>query len=248
VSADPTSQAAPVETVPAVVPEADAGIVQKKKKASLGRRVGRELLSWLWIALAFMLITGTLVQARVIPSGSMENTLLVGDHLLMSRIGYDATIPFTHYHVRLWREPHRGQVIVFRPPIADADEDYIKRLIGMPGDRVEIQHGIVFLNGQRLSEPYRSGLPAIDDNYGPVTVPPRDYFVLGDNRNDSSDSRVWGFVPESNIIGTPVVIYMSIDAPEDAWESGQVRDRFYAYLNAMLHPSQVRWRRLFTIF
>src|SRR5580693_6677313 len=101
VSADPISQAAPVETVPAVVPEADAGIVQKKKKASLGRRVGRELLSWLWIALAFMLITGTLVQARVIPSGSMENTLLVGDHLLMSRVGYDAGLPFTRFHMRL---------------------------------------------------------------------------------------------------------------------------------------------------
>jgi signal peptidase I len=253
VTADPFVPLPPQESAPRpqspVSPDtAPPDSKSAKPKASLKRRVARELLSWLWIALAFLLITGTMVQARVIPSGSMENTLLVGDHLLMSRMGYDATIPFTRFHVRLWREPHREQVIVFRPPIADADEDYIKRLVGMPGDRVEIQHGIVFINGQRLSEPYRSGLPAIDDNYGPVTVPPRNYFALGDNRNDSSDSRVWGFVPESNIIGTPVVIYMSIDAPEDAWESGQVRDRFYAYLNAMLHPSQIRWRRLFTIF
>jgi signal peptidase I len=245
VIADPISTAPSQETAPSSGPEPRAKVA---RKTTFRRRVARELLSWLWIALAFLLITGTLVQARVIPSGSMENTLLVGDHLLMSRIGYDATIPFTHYHVRLWREPRRQQVIVFRPPIADADEDYIKRIIGMPGDRVEIQHGIVFINGQRLAEPYRSGLPAIDDNYGPVTVPPRNYFALGDNRNDSSDSRVWGFVPESNIIGTPVVIYMSIDAPEDAWESGQIGDRFYAYLNALLHPSQIRWRRLFTIF
>lgn len=244
----PPQQSAPAPQSPVSADTAPPDSKSAKPKTSLKRRVARELLSWLWIALAFMLITGTIVQARVIPSGSMENTLLIGDHLLMSRMGYDATIPFTRFHVRLWREPHREQVIVFRPPIPDADEDYIKRLVGMPGDRVEIQHGIVFINGQRLSEPYRSGLPAIDDNYGPVTVPPRNYFALGDNRNDSSDSRVWGFVPESNIIGTPVVIYMSIDAPEDAWESGQVRDRFYAYLNAMLHPSQIRWRRLFTLF
>jgi signal peptidase I len=200
------------------------------------------------MVLAFMLITGTLVQARMIPSGSMENTLLVGDHLLMSRMGYDATIPFTRFHLRLWREPKRQQVIVFRPPFPDADEDYIKRVIGMPGDTVEIRHGVVYINDAQLAEPYRNGPPAVDDNYGPMKVPPRDYLVLGDNRNDSSDSRDWGFVPESNIIGTPVIIYMSINASEDAWQPGQVRERFYAYANAVVHPSLIRWGRLFKIF
>jgi signal peptidase I len=221
--------------------------------SSLGNRAARELISWVWVALSFLLITGTMVQARVIPSGSMENTLLVGDHLLMSRVGYDAGVPFTRYHIRLWREPRRQQVIIFHAPPAatDNDEDYIKRLIGLPGDRVQIRAGVVSVNGKALVEPYRNG--SLDtlaplENYGPVTVPARNYFVLGDNRDDSSDSRIWGFVPESNILGTPVFIYWSVQADDDAWQPGQVRERLYAYANALLHPRLVRWRRLFKTF
>ena len=208
----------------------------------------RELLSWVWVALAFFLITGTMVQARVIPSASMEGTLLVGDHLLMSRFGYDIGLPFTRYHIRLWREPRRQQVVIFHAPLPDRDEDFIKRLIGMPGDIVRIRQGRVFVNDQALSEPYRHDPPNALDNFGPVTVPARSYFVLGDNREDSWDSRDWGFVPESNIIGTPVVIYMSVQASEDAWQPGQVRERMYAYANALLHPRLVRWRRLLKTF
>jgi signal peptidase I len=213
-----------------------------------GQRVLRELRSWCWVALAFLLITGTMVQARVIPSGSMEQTLLVGDHLIMSRLGYDASVPFTHYHLRLWREPRRQQMIIFRAPIPGPDQDFIKRLIGLPGDRLEIRQGVVYINGSSLAEPYRNGPPNPTDNYGPVTVPPRSYFALGDNRDDSFDSRYWGYVPESNILGTPVFIYMSVEAPDDAWQPGQTRERFLAYLNALLHPSLVRWHRLFTVF
>jgi len=216
--------------------------------SSLGHRALRELISWVWVALSFLLITGTMVQARVIPSGSMENTLLVGDHLLMSRLGYDAGVPFTRYHVRLWREPRRQQVVIFHAPIPGTDEDYIKRLIGMPGDRVEIHGGVVSVNGKALIEPYRNGPPSVLDNYGPVTIPAHNYFVLGDNRDDSYDSRFWGYVPESNIIGTPVFIYWSVQADEDAWQPGQVRERLYAYANALLHPHLVRWRRLFKTF
>ena len=208
----------------------------------------RELLSWIWVALAFFLITGTMVQARVIPSASMEGTLLVGDHLLMSRFGYDIGLPFTRYHLRLWREPRRQQVVIFHAPLPDRDEDFIKRLIGMPGDTVQIRQGRVFVNDQALSEPYRHNPPNEAENFGPVTVPARSYFVLGDNREDSWDSRDWGFVPESNIIGTPVVIYMSVQASEEAWQPGQVRERIYAYVNALLHPRLVRWRRLLTTF
>ena len=106
----------------------------------------------------------------------------------------------------------------------------------MPGDRVEIRRGIVIVNGAALTEPYRNDPPDPSDDYGPVTVPAKSYFVLGDNRDDSYDSRYWGFVPESNIIGTPVFIYMSVEASDDAWQPGQVRERFYAYANALLHP------------
>ena len=212
------------------------------------QRLVRELLSWVWVALAFFLITGSMVQARVIPSASMEGTLLIGDHLLMSRFGYDIGLPFTRYHIRLWREPRRQQVVIFHAPLPDRDEDFIKRLIGMPGDSVQISQGRVLVNGEAISEPYRHDPPNPVDNFGPVTVPTRSYFVLGDNREDSWDSRDWGFVPESNIIGTPVVIYMSVQASEDAWQPGQVRERFYAYANALLHPRLVRWRRLLTTF
>jgi signal peptidase I len=215
---------------------------------SLRRRVVRELLSWLWVILIFLFVTGTMVQARVIPSGSMENTLLVGDHLLMSRIGYDASLPFTQYHMRLWREPHRQQMIIFRSP-NEPGLDLIKRLIAMPGDTVEIRSGVVFVNGAQLAEPYRNGDPNPADNYDPTTIPPGNYFVLGDNRENSYDSRYWGFVPEANILGTPLVIYMSVDAPDEAWEPGRVRQRISAYAGVLLHPWRgVRWQRLFTVF
>jgi signal peptidase I len=220
----------------------------KVETKTFRQRLVRELLSWVWVALAFFLITGTMVQARVIPSASMEGTLLIGDHLLMSRFGYDIGLPFTRYHIRLWREPRRQQVVIFHAPLPDRDEDFIKRLIGMPGDSVQIRQGRVFVNGEAISEPYRHDPPNPVENFGPVTVPTRSYFVLGDNREDSWDSRDWGFVPESNIIGTPVVIYMSVQANEDAWQPGQVRERFYAYANALLHPRLVRWRRLLTTF
>jgi signal peptidase I len=215
---------------------------------TFGRRVARELLSWLWVAMAFVLITGSIVQARVIPSASMESTLLIGDHLLMSRFGYDAGLPFTQYHIRLWREPRRQQMVIFHAPIPGTNEDFIKRLIGMPGDTVEVRRGVVYVNGGPLTETYRRDPPKQSDNFGPVTVPPRSYFVMGDNREDSWDSRGWGFVPEANIIGTPVLIYMSVQADEDAWQPGQFRERFYAYANALLHPHLVRWRRLLKTF
>ena len=115
----------------------------------LDKLILREALSWLWVILAFLFITGTIVQARVIPSGSMERTLLVGDHLLMSRFGYEAELPMTPLHVRLWRDPHRQQIIVFRAPLPGTP-DYIKRLIGLPGDELEIREGVVSINGKPL--------------------------------------------------------------------------------------------------
>ena len=216
-------------------------------KLSLRRRILRELLSWAWVLAAFLFITGTIGQARVIPSGSMERTLLAGDHLLMSRLGYDAEVPFTGWHVRLWREPRRQQMIVFRAPL-EGSPDYVKRVIGMPGDTLEVRGGVVWINGRLLEEPYRNGPPNPAEHYGPIEVPPGHYFMMGDNRENSYDSRYWGFAPRSAIIGTPVVLYMSVEAPEEAWQPGQVRERAYAYLNALLHPHLVRWKRLFVTF
>jgi signal peptidase I len=212
-----------------------------------GDKIKHELISWLWVILAFLVIEGTLVQARVIPSGSMENTVLIGDHLIVSRIGYDAGIPFTNWHVPLWRSPKRQQVIVFRAPLPGSP-DFIKRTIGLPGDKLEIRQGIVYIDGNALSEPYRLGPPNAGDNYPPVTVPAGEYFMMGDNRNNSYDSRYWGFVPRANIVGTPLIIYMSINARDEVWEPGHIGERFATYVNAIFHPSEVRWHRLFETF
>ncbi len=219
----------------------------EQQPVTLGERVRREVISWLWVIAAFMFIEGTLVQARVIPSGSMENTVLIGDHLIVSRIGYDAGVPFTDWHVPLWRKPKRQQVIVFRPPIPGAP-DYIKRAIGMPGDTLEIRQGVVWINGRPLKEPYRHAPPNPTDNYGPVTVPADSYFVMGDNRENSYDSRYWGCVPRKNVVGSPLIVYMSIDAPEEVWEPGHLGQRFATYLGVVAHPSEVRWKRLFLTF
>jgi signal peptidase I len=231
---------------------------KNEKGLPVRQRVEREIVAWFWVALAFMLINGTIGQARVIPSGSMENTLLIGDHLIMSRIGYDAGVPFTNWHVPLWRNPQRRQVIIFKPPFAPDTTDLIKRAIGLPGDTIDLRGGAVFINGQRLNEGYAVGptepAPTGSAPTGfsvvrfPYRVPDNCYFAMGDNRTNSYDSRFWGCVPRHDIIGTPVMIYMSLDVPSDAWEPGQTRERFLAYASAVVHPGVVRWKRLFHLF
>ena len=220
-------------------------------------RVRREIIAWFWVALVFLLINGTLGQARVIPSSSMENTLLIGDHLIMSRAGYDAGIPFTNWHVPLWRNPKRQQIVIFKPPLGSDAPDYVKRVIGLPGETVDIRDGAVWINGQRLSEDYVTGPsePAppgsaplgLPDVKFPYRVPENCYFVMGDNRGNSMDSRFWGCMPRENLLGTPVMIYMSLDANADAW-NGNIPARFLAYANGVIHPSTIRWRRLFHFF
>jgi len=226
-------------------------------QAPLGTRAKKEAIAWFWIVLAFLLINGAVGQARVIPSGSMENTLLIGDHLIMSRVGYDAGIPFTNIHVPLWRRPHRQQIIIFKPPYDPDATDLIKRVVGMPGDVVDIRQGAVWINGQRLPENYTLGLtrPAppgqAPRGYAevkfPYRVPENCYFAMGDNRENSYDSRFWGCVPRNDIVGTPLAIYMSLNAAPEAW-NGDVLNRFEAYGRALIHPDQVRWKRLFETF
>jgi signal peptidase I len=226
----------------------EAGKAAEDPKLPMGKRVQREALAWFWVGLAFLLINGTIGQARVIPSGSMEDTLLIGDHLIMSRLGYDAGVPFTNWHVSLWRNPKRQQIIIFKPPFARDQPDYVKRVIGLPGETVDIHDGAVWINGQKLIEKYILGRSEPGDQKLPFTVPDKCYFVMGDNRGNSYDSRFWGCVPRNDIIGTPVMIYMSLDVGQDAWEPGQIRERFAAYANAIIHPGTVRWKRLFQTF
>jgi signal peptidase I len=221
---------------------------KKEENVPVKTRIRREIISWFWVGLVFLLINGTIGQARVIPSGSMEKTLLVGDHLIMSRIGYDAGVPFTHLHLSLWRNPKRGQLVIFTPFVPQETSDIVKRVIGLPGETVDIHEGSVWINGQKLSENYTTGPSERYDLHMPYKIPQECYFVMGDNRGNSYDSRFTGCVPRKNIIGTPVMIYMSLDASPEAWESGQLRERFLAYANAVLHPGEIRWKRLFTTF
>ena len=227
----------------------------KESQVPMSARVKSEIIAWFWVILAFMLINGTLGQARVIPSGSMEDTLLIGDHLIMSRVGYDAGVPFTNWHVPLWRNPHRQQIIIFKPPFDPNQPDYVKRVIGLPGETVDVHDGAVWINGSKLQENYTLGRTEAPTQYQltvpygglPFKIPGNCYFVMGDNRENSLDSRFWGCVPRNDILGTPVIIYMSLDAPKEAW-NGDIGARFLAYANALIHPGTVRWRRLFHLF
>lgn len=218
---------------------------------TLGHRIRREVFAWFWVGLIFLLVNGAVGQARVIPSGSMENTLLIGDHLIMSRLGYDAGVPFTGWHVPLWRNPRRQQMVIFKPPVPGDGTDWVKRVIGLPGDSVDIHDGAVWINGARLAEDYTEGPTERAEPAGvalPYRVPENCYFVMGDNRQNSYDSRFVGCVPRKNMLGTPVLIYMSVDAPSEAWEGGSIQERVFAYANAVLHPGEIRWKRLFRTF
>ena len=179
---------------------------------------------WDWIksiilALILALFIRTfLVQAYKIPSGSMIPTLLIGDHILVNKFVYGVRNPFTR---ELWikgRLPKRGEIIVFVYP-PNRKIDFIKRVIGLPGDVIEIRNKRVFVNGKPLNEPYVQYTdpkilpPELSprDNFGPVKVPPGHLFVMGDNRDESYDSRFWGFVPLKEVKGKAFIIYFSWD-------------------------------------
>jgi signal peptidase I len=158
------------------------------------------------LILAFLLRT-FIIEPRFIPSGSMEPTLQVGDRIVVEKISYR------------WNPPQRGQIIVFYPPFADQDGEpkaYIKRIVGLPGDRLNIHDGKVFLNDKALTEPYIAEeiayiLPNPALGIKEITVPPNQLWVMGDNRNNSNDSHVWGFLPQSNIVGRAIFRFFPLD-------------------------------------
>jgi signal peptidase I len=158
------------------------------------------------------------VQAFKIPSGSMIETLTVGDHILVNKFLYGVKIPFTDEILIPVGKPRRGDVIVFKYP-QDESKDFIKRVIGEPGDVVEIRNKQVYVNQKSLDEPYAIHQDAVvytreaqpRDYYGPITVPQDSYFVMGDNRDHSMDSRYWGFVKLNKIKGKAFLIYWSWD-------------------------------------
>lgn len=184
----------------------------------------------------FLVIRAFLIQTWVITSGSMEGTLLVGDLLILNKVAYGSPVPGTHFRLPGYTEPRRGDVVVFR---AQHDTlDVIKRLIGLPGDTLSMQAGQLFLNHVKQTEPYvrhtdgehdgthpwmqwqiefvtndveRSAYRPTRDNWGPIVVPENRYFLLGDNRDESLDSRFWGFLDPSRVKGKAEVVYYSYE-------------------------------------
>ena len=221
-----------------------------------------------WTVTIILLLFGTttLVQAFVIPTGSMEDTLLVGDHLLVDKLAFAPGGAVTKY-VLPYSDVHRGDIIVFRYP-EDIRQTFVKRVMGVSGDRIHLENKRVWLNGHLLDEPYVVHKTEYTDSYrdnfpndpntpiavqaqamlehnvknGEVVVPPGYFFAMGDNRDQSLDSRYWGFVPRENIIGKPLVIYWSYDAPTDQLNTSSISVEHIQDLVQHIF-TKTRWRR-----
>jgi signal peptidase I len=213
-------------------------VKQKGTKQKQDQSAGQVAWEWIKSGiigfLIFIVVRTFLIQTFTIVSGSMEGTLLVGDFLVLNKSAYGATLPGTEVKLPGYDEPGRGDIIVFRghhEPI-----DLVKRLVGMPGDTLAMRDGVLFLNGAAMDEPYaRHSYPEGDsghlwmewqkqflvdgtsaatytptrDNWGPIVVPQDRYFVLGDNRDESLDSRYWGFIRPQQVKGRAVALYFS---------------------------------------
>jgi signal peptidase I len=228
----------------------------------------RSFVTWVWewtksivVALVVWFFLRTfLVEAFRIPSGSMENTLLIGDFLFVNKALYGAEVPLIKSRLPAVREPERNDILVF-DSVEEPGLKVVKRLIGMPGDTLSMREGQLYRNGIRVDEPYAvhadpgrsedpiqrakmrewqlphlvrsdsgSYQPDLQD-WGPIVVPPDSFFMMGDNRDSSYDGRYWGFLPRENVRGRPLVVYFSYDP--NSWRS-------VPFLTA------VRWGRLFT--
>jgi signal peptidase I len=217
------------------------------------KSTAREYLESIAVAVILALFIRTFsVQAFKIPTGSMETNLLIGDHLLVNKLVYSPSAgPWED--VLLAKKPiKRGHVVIFKFP-QDPDRDFIKRVIGLPGETVEIKDKVVYINGKALDEPYAHFLEpplsrtdpeygrATGEESGPWVVPPGNLFVMGDNRDNSHDSRYWGFLPEDQVKGRALIVYWSYAASRDEVNShglDVIRDMVAA-------PWKTRWTRFF---
>ncbi len=200
----------------------------------------KEWIEPIVIALILVFVIKTfIVQNFKIPSSSMEDTLLVGDHLFASKFIYGAKIPFTSLRLFKIRDPKPGDIIVFKYP-RDPSKDYIKRCIAVGGQTVEIRYKKVYVDGELIKTPEHAKF--IDDNVLPkgmgprdnyplITVPPNNMFVMGDNRDNSNDSRYWDFVPYENLKGKALFVYWSINSDVPLYD--------------LIH--KIRWQRIFSL-
>jgi signal peptidase I len=216
----------------------------------------REYFESIVIAVILALFVRTwVVQAFKIPTGSMENNLLIGDHLLVNKFVFGPTASAVGRALLPVRDVDRGDIVVFKYP-DEPERDFIKRVIGLPGDTLELRAKKVYVNGQPLDEPYIHFLtPAsegsevtsmdVRERYGPVTVPANQYFVMGDNRDNSQDSRYWGFLPRTYIKGKALMIYWSYESGRDeavATGIGATIGRIFSVVTHFF--TRTRWERL----
>ena len=230
-----------------------------------------------------MLVTGLFIitfifQAFEIPSGSMKNTLLVGDHVFVNRVAFSPNTGWVG-PILPYSQIHRGDIVVFLSADPRTPELYIvKRIMGIPGDHIHLRNGVVYRNGEKLDEPYvirsqgpdgeysydsyRDEFPAVppsdDSNVipewrltlpqhienGDIVVPPDSYFGMGDNRDRSLDSRYWGFIPKSHVIGRPMFVYWSFETPEYQYEQRALSQRLGFLAHTVIHFfDETRWKR-----
>jgi signal peptidase I len=199
-------------------------------------------------AIIALFATTFVVQAFKIPTGSMEPNLLIGDHLLVNKFVYGIHDGYLG-KILPYKELKRGDVIVFKYP-NNPDLSYVKRLIGLPGDRVEMVGRTVSINGKPLEEKYTQYIEQSSnyERYGPYEVPQGQYFAMGDNRDNSQDSRFWGTVPRDHIIGKAMVIYWSYETPREEYLQTSIKDRIKQFSDVLLNFFvKTRWSRFFRI-
>jgi signal peptidase I len=225
---------------------ADAALIAKRKKeayepAKYNRwfvYVGYALIAGLLgQALSSFIVIPNLIQSFKLPSGAMEPTLLIGDQILVNK------------HIYRTSEPKRSDVIVFKYP-RNPEVAYIKRLIGIPGDKVEMVGRTVYINGKPLKENYTQYIDpgSIQDHFGPIDIPSGKYFVMGDNRDNSQDSRYWGFVPREYLLGKPLIIYWSFETGRQEYLQTGISARLKRFADVLLHFfSKTHWRRTFQV-
>jgi signal peptidase I len=268
-------ESAPVESAPVeshVESQDEPAQSEPADESGTEPRPRGAIAEWTITIILLLFLTTFLVQAFVIPTGSMEDTLLVGDHLLVDKLAYAPPGPVSK-HLLAYTEVKRGDIIVFRYPV-DIKQTFVKRCMGVPGDRIKLVDKQVYLNGVPLVEPYKvhksDYIESYRDNFpgepfgyghvderaldmlqnhvvnGEVVVPPNNYFAMGDNRDNSSDSRYWGFVPRENIIGKPLIIYWSYDASTEDLNSSSITLKHVLDLAENFFP-KTRWRRAFML-
>ena len=261
-------------------PTPDAATLAAMAAPSAPQRIVRprsglaEFLEMLLVTMLLALFGTTfVVQAFKIPSGSMEPTLLIGDHVFVNKFIFEGTGAWYEKFLP-YRDIRRGDVIVFKFPFDDHPH-YVKRVIGLPGERLRIGNGDVYINGEFLREPYVVRNPASQDPYadnfpptdrrvvrfvarrewadqlfdyvhnGELIIPPNHYFAMGDNRDLSADSRYWGFVDRDSIMGKPMVIYWSVRATSSDYRSRGVSSALSGIGQTLLHlRAQTRWDRM----